>query len=589
MRRTVRALFPTIGMLVAGCGGDGPSTPSAVNLRILSAVDLHIEVLEDSVGRGILRATDTVGSVSFVLERTPDHGSVSIWNPDGRFEYMPDQDFVGTDSFAYAVVSGGVRSAPAVVTITVQNVNDAPVIESVPDMGNSAYSHVVRYTPTISDVDKDELTVTATTEDENIATVQIDPDSHELHITPISRGQTAITIAASDGKVTTSTSFSFTVEDVTKLAYVADDGAGTNAISLVNTSDRDVELRLTHNGFPQFLGDDEMLEYVRMMPPEIAGEPFERKLWRFLRDNVYHGVPLSADRFQNDPWIAVSSLGWGFCGQVASSYVRLARRAGYDARVRGLTGHVVPEIWIDGAWRVYDPDLGVYYWNRNLQIAGVDELAADAELIVSPIGPVPDPAPDPMAYSPVVADIYSTTDDNYVADHVFLTREESPRLPTKLPAGARFVYPGNWTSPPIGYDGNVPYVIESFRQGMLVLPEGWTGTLPIPWMIADIWGDGRIKVADTEEEIGSVELTDLLKGDQTRFVALEVLEARSEIQIIFFINAVRYRLLSVNEVSVTGVDVWAVEIGTESLPVEYRLRQPGIVAPTPLPSGESTF
>ena len=29
----------------------------------------------------------------------------------------------------------------------------------------------------------------------------------------------------------------------------------------------------------------------------------------------------------------------------------------------GFVGHVVPEIYIDGRWQIYDPDLAVFYHN----------------------------------------------------------------------------------------------------------------------------------------------------------------------------------------------------------------------------------
>ena len=50
-----------------------------------------------------------------------------ILNSDGTFQYSPNQDFNGTDSFAYEVTDGAGGSAIGVATITVNAVNDAPV------------------------------------------------------------------------------------------------------------------------------------------------------------------------------------------------------------------------------------------------------------------------------------------------------------------------------------------------------------------------------------------------------------------------------------------------------------------------------
>ena len=49
-------------------------------------------------------------------------------NADGTFDYVPDPDFFGTDSFTYQLEDpSGAVSASATVTITVDPVNDAPV------------------------------------------------------------------------------------------------------------------------------------------------------------------------------------------------------------------------------------------------------------------------------------------------------------------------------------------------------------------------------------------------------------------------------------------------------------------------------
>ena len=69
--------------------------------------------------------------------------------------------------------------------------------------------------------------------------------------------------------------------------------------------------------------------------PSIA-VGFDRKLWRFVRDSVYHDVPLDARQWLYNPWVTLNSHGWGYCGHVAGTFVEIARAAGYEARVWGL-------------------------------------------------------------------------------------------------------------------------------------------------------------------------------------------------------------------------------------------------------------
>ena len=46
---------------------------------------------------------------------------------NGAFSYVGEQDFIGTDQFSYRLTDGVDSSAPAVVTLIVQSVNDPPV------------------------------------------------------------------------------------------------------------------------------------------------------------------------------------------------------------------------------------------------------------------------------------------------------------------------------------------------------------------------------------------------------------------------------------------------------------------------------
>lgn len=82
----------------------------------------------------------------------PANGSVAD-NGDGTVTYTPTANFFGVDSFTYTVADdeGGVSNT-ATVTVTVNPVNDAPVISGTPAVNvnqDSAYS----FTPTASDVD----------------------------------------------------------------------------------------------------------------------------------------------------------------------------------------------------------------------------------------------------------------------------------------------------------------------------------------------------------------------------------------------------------------------------------------------------
>ena len=64
-------------------------------------------------------------AITAALESEPSNGTVTL-RDDGSFEYTPNENFTGEDSFTYTASDGRDRSAPATVTITVAPVNDPP-------------------------------------------------------------------------------------------------------------------------------------------------------------------------------------------------------------------------------------------------------------------------------------------------------------------------------------------------------------------------------------------------------------------------------------------------------------------------------
>jgi VCBS repeat-containing protein len=70
---------------------------------------------------------------SAILGTGPANGTVTL-NADGSFDYTPNADFNGTDTFTYTASDSTGVSAETTVTITVNAVNDAPTA------GEDAYS-----------------------------------------------------------------------------------------------------------------------------------------------------------------------------------------------------------------------------------------------------------------------------------------------------------------------------------------------------------------------------------------------------------------------------------------------------------------
>jgi hypothetical protein len=466
---------------------------------------------------------------------------------------------------------GGGGGAPAPAAISAQN--HGPTLAPIADTGNSAYTYETRIQPAIADADGDMLTLSVSVGDDGIATGSVDSRTGEIVLHPLEPGRTQAAVTVSDAEAAASRVFSYEVGEVTKSVAVEALPDGSEAITLSNTADSPVDFVLTHNGFRTFESIPDMIEFVGSMPAQFAGEPFEQKLWRFLRDNVYHAPFLNPGPWLMSPTVLVNSMGFGLCSTVAAAYVDLARAAGYEGRIWALTGHVVPEIRIGGAWQMFDSDLAVYYRRHDASVAGVSELSADRSLITTPVNPL---FPDGtfVGYSGAVADIYTSDADNFVWSSLLDLPEGLPGRLT-LPPRAKLTYQGRWTEPPLAYgDGDVPYEVSQFEQAAMTLADGWIGTVALPWVVWDVRGEGQVRIDGILYALGSEDLRQRLRGSDAAINQLEIVASSGAATIIFLVNPLRYEIASSNWIELTGQNVWQVQVQAEPLPAQYRAGGP---------------
>lgn len=563
---TRMSMIAALAVAFAGCGGGGASEKAPV------AYGQKLSVQEDSRLEGALKATvRSPQALDFAIVSGPAHGTVQLNASTGRFVYEPSADYFGPDGFTFNASAAGLVSKPANVEVLVSNVDDPPRVEEIPDVGNSAAVGTVRVALRIVEPDGEPVTVDATAANPSVVGVSVDLQQQTVLLEAREYGESAISVLVRDAGNAVTRQFRYSVADVTKTARVASQAPDREAIVVLNERADATDFELGHNGQVAFARMDQIIDTVRALPDDIEDESFARKLWRFVRDNVYHAPPVSAEQWLYASWPTMASFGWGFCGHVAAVFVRIARAAGYEARVWGLNGHVVPEVYAEGAWQMYDPDLAVYYHRRDGAVASVEDLVGDPFLIRNPVDPIFHPGGNDWAYSETVAEIYASTDDNRIADHVFLSQEGFRGSRVTLPAGARLIYPGRWTPPPIGYDAEVEYTIEAFRQARMELPSGYAGSLSTPWVLWDVQGIGRVDVMGRQFAAGSKELKEFLQTPGASVTSVTVLENPSGLALVFMVNALWYQVDDDNEIGLTGKDVWALRVHATSLAEEHRL------------------
>ncbi len=120
--------------------GNGGTATVTVNVAVESINDIPAATNnsyttdEDTAVSGNVLTDGTADSdadgdtLSVTAWGTPAHGSLSATAANGSFTYTPDAGYNGSDSFTYTIEDGNGGSASATVSITVNAVNDLPVI-----------------------------------------------------------------------------------------------------------------------------------------------------------------------------------------------------------------------------------------------------------------------------------------------------------------------------------------------------------------------------------------------------------------------------------------------------------------------------
>lgn len=144
-----------------------------------------------------------------------------------------------------------------------------------------------------------------------------------------------------------------------------------------------------------------------------------------------------------------------------------------------------------------DPDLAVYYFDSDRDVAGVEQLAAYPYLIAQPIDPVRSDPATANAYWQEIADIYSSTSDNRFHDHRF-AGPSALHGELVLPVGASFTCPGKWADGPVGLERSAQFEVPAYAQARLDLPAGFDGSVRWPFVLWSVQGAGQVSVSGIE-------------------------------------------------------------------------------------------
>jgi uncharacterized delta-60 repeat protein len=153
----VVSLFSVVSCDDGGGDGDGGGTVNQPPVAVDDAysVDEDAVLTVDAAGGVMANDTDPEGAtLTAQVNDMPANGSLTM-SADGAFTYTPPTNFNGTDTFTYQV-DDGLGNDTAMVTVTVNPVNDPPIATWVDSMSTTEDTTSAGYVPNVSDPDSGE-------------------------------------------------------------------------------------------------------------------------------------------------------------------------------------------------------------------------------------------------------------------------------------------------------------------------------------------------------------------------------------------------------------------------------------------------
>lgn len=152
--------------------------------------------------------------------------------------------------------------------------------------------------------------------------------------------------------------------------------ATKNTVQISNPHTFDLSFSLKINDFFPLRTVDVVKKINELKENENTST--ELATWLFVTENSYHSSPFTDKNWQHNPLLFINSIGGGFCDDRASVLAQLWKEQGFNSRIIKLEGHVVPEVYSNGRWQMYDPDLDIFYCRADTVLSVSDiEISGD--------------------------------------------------------------------------------------------------------------------------------------------------------------------------------------------------------------------
>lgn len=104
--------------------------------------------------------------------------------------------------------------------------------------------------------------------------------------------------------------------------------------------------------------------------------------WYFVRRQLFHWPKIPTW----NPIDLINSYGFGLCGHQSRTFAEICQAGGLKARTLNMPGHVIAEVYYDGAWHMFDCQVGWFAWRKDKSaVASCAEMKADPTIVTDAV------------------------------------------------------------------------------------------------------------------------------------------------------------------------------------------------------------
>jgi len=289
-------------------------------------------------------------------------------------------------------------------------------------------------------------------------------------------------------------------------------------IKITNEKNEPIRFSYKINDFPLNTANileqiDSISKYYNLSEVEAA--------WIYVNQVTRHANSYISNNWQHDVYLFTNSIGKGFCDDRASLLAQLWRDLGYQSKVYGISGHVICEVYENGKWKMYDPDMLAAFYNNNHQIASIKELENDSSLFNNRITVPPQLNIEIEPYQERYIQFFTSKSNNKESTEWFIDIIPEISKTYLLPPKSTFEIISG----------------KNFNLGKLTLSKKSLGDVYIPLVPYFAEGNFKIQIEDSIYAMNNIDSLFFKKINESSFKKIKIIDVNKHGTIYYHINS----------------------------------------------------